>query len=71
MFLVESLKPTSNTRSENWNADWESLQRKMGYNIQQSGVHLLASTCSGFVRGRASKEGERFYTVDICGEIQP
>jgi hypothetical protein len=61
LFLIESQKPIMpNTRFENWSADWESLQRKMGHNIQQHAVHLLASM-KLVLAVSGSNEGERFY----------
>jgi hypothetical protein len=61
LFLVESQKPIMpNTRFENWSAGWESLQRKMGYNIQQDAVHLLASMIL-VLAASGSNTGERFY----------
>jgi hypothetical protein len=61
LFLLEAQKPIMpNTRFENWSADWESLQRKMGQNIEQNSVHLLASM-KLVLEASGCKEGERFY----------
>jgi hypothetical protein len=61
LFLIESQKPIMpNQRFENWSGEWESLQRKMGNNIQQNSVYLLAQM-KLVLQASGCAEGERFY----------